>query len=85
MDKAALGIYKRSLGQPDMAHAVCCTTLNTTLVSKQHVGLVCMTWHQHINHVCSNCGLHVVLSRLTAGSPLDGTISRCIQQCCVCA
>lgn len=33
MDKAALGLYKRSLSQPDMAQAVCCTTLNTTLVS----------------------------------------------------
>lgn len=35
MDRATLGIWRRSLAQPDMAHAVCCTTLNTMLVSKR--------------------------------------------------
>lgn len=32
MDRASFNIYKSSLIQADKAHAVCCTTLNTTLV-----------------------------------------------------
>lgn len=32
-DKAALGIYSSRLKDPALEHAVCCTTLNTVLVS----------------------------------------------------
>lgn len=35
MDRAALGTYSRSLQDPSTAHAVCCTTLNSVLVSVQ--------------------------------------------------
>jgi hypothetical protein len=34
-DRATLGVWRRSLDQPDMAQAVCVTTLNTSLVSAQ--------------------------------------------------
>jgi len=32
MDRASFNIYKTSLLREDKAHAVCCATLNTTLV-----------------------------------------------------
>jgi hypothetical protein len=35
MQKASLGIYGSSVRDPRMDHAVCCTTLNTVLVSSQ--------------------------------------------------
>ncbi len=38
LDRATLGIWRHSLAQPDMAQAVCCTTLNTTLVSAEKGG-----------------------------------------------
>jgi hypothetical protein len=35
MDKVSLGVYSTSVHDPRLEHAVCCTTLNTVLVSTQ--------------------------------------------------
>jgi hypothetical protein len=36
MEKASLGMYSSSVQDPHLEHAVCCTTLNTVLVSSSH-------------------------------------------------
>ena len=38
MDRAAFNIYSGSMHDASKAHAVCCTTLNTTLVSQHAIG-----------------------------------------------
>jgi hypothetical protein len=43
-DRATLGIWRRSLEQPDMAQGVCCTTLNTTLVRGDGRRLAALAW-----------------------------------------
>jgi hypothetical protein len=46
MEKVSLGMYSSSVQDPRLEHAVCCTTLNTVLVSTVHMALqlkrVCM-------------------------------------------